>query len=106
AEAFRDRPRIDPGPEGIRPGAPLVVCEGEFDSRLLGQELEGLAAVVTPGSASIRPEGSTYLAMLLAPVWYLAHDADDAGDKAAAEWPARVRRVRPPDPCKDWGEAA
>jgi hypothetical protein len=38
-EAFRDRPRIYPGPEVIRPGAPLVVVEGEFDALLLDQEL-------------------------------------------------------------------
>src|SRR5262249_27664794 len=33
-----------------------------------------------------------------------ATDADDAGDRCASEWPARARRVRPPDPHKDWGE--
>jgi DNA primase len=104
AEAFRDRPRIYPGPEAIRPGKPLVVVEGEFDALLLGQELGELAGVLTLGSASIRPEGSTYLAMLSAPVWYAAHDADEAGDKAAAEWPAPAIRVRPPEG-KDWTDA-
>jgi hypothetical protein len=43
--------------------------------------------------------------MLAAPSWYIAHDADDAGDKAASGWTARARRVRPPAPCKDWTEA-
>jgi hypothetical protein len=43
--------------------------------------------------------------LLAAPAWYLAHDADDAGDNAALGWPARARRVRPPAPCKDWTEA-
>jgi DNA primase len=106
AEAFRDRPAMFPAPSVVRPGEPLVIVEGEFDALLLGQELADLAAVVTLGSASARPEGSTYLAMLSAPTWYLAHDADDAGDKAASGWPARARRVRPPAPCKDWTEAA
>jgi hypothetical protein len=105
-EAFRDGPRISPGPEVIWPGAPLIIVEGELDALFLGQELGELAAVVTLGSASTRPEGSTYLAMLPAPVWYLALDADPAGDKAASGWPARVRRVSPPAPAKDWTEAA
>ena len=47
-----------------------MIVEGEFDALLLGQELADLAAVVTLGSASARPEGSTYLAMLAAPTWY------------------------------------
>jgi hypothetical protein len=104
-EAFRDRPRIYPGPEAIRPGKPLIVCEGEFDALLLGQELGELASVITLGSASARPGPDILGLMLAAPVWYLATDADGAGDKAAAGWPARARRVRPPAPHKDWGEA-
>lgn len=103
AEAFRDCPALFPGPEAIRPGMPLVACEGEFDALLLGQELAGLACVVTLGSASSRPEGSTWLALLRCPRWFVAHDADDAGDRAAAEWPARAVRVRPP--AGDWTEA-
>ena len=98
AEAFRDRPAIFPAPSVVRPGKPLVIVEGEFDALLLGQELADLAAVVTLGSASARPEGSTYLAMLAAPTWYLAHDADDAGDKAASGWPARARSSQAPGP--------
>ncbi len=104
-EAYRDRPGIYPDPAVIEPSKPLVIVEGEFDALLLGQALGDLAAVATLGSASNRPEGSTYLAMLAAPVWYLAHDADDAGDRAASGWPARAVRVRPPDPRKDWTEA-
>jgi hypothetical protein len=96
ARAFTDRPVIYPTPEAVRPGRPLIIVEGEFDALLLGQALGDLAAVVTLGSASNKPEGATYLAMLAAPVWYLAHDADAAGDKAALGWPARAVRVRPP----------
>jgi hypothetical protein len=106
AEAFRDRPALYPGPEAIQPGRPLVIVEGEFDALLLGQELRDLAAVVTLGSASIEPDSETFLSMLSAPVWFVAHDADPAGDRAAWEWPVRARRVRPPDPFKDWTEAA
>jgi hypothetical protein len=106
AEAFRDRPGIFPCPDVIRPGKPLVIVEGEFDALLLGQALSELAAVVTLGSASNKPEGPGYLTMATAPVWYLAHDADPAGEKSAEGWPARAVRVRPPGPYKDWTEAA
>jgi DNA primase len=104
-EAFRDRPSIFPTPEAVCPGKPLVVTEGEFDALLLAQALGELAAVATLGSASSKPEGAVYLAMLPAPTWYIATDADDAGDKAASGWPARAIRVTPPSG-KDWTEAA
>ncbi len=104
-EAFRDRPTLFPAPSVVRIGKPLVITEGEFDALLLGQELADLAAVVTLGSASARPEGSTYLAMLPAPTWYIATDADEAGDCSASGWPGRAQRVRPPGEFKDWTEA-
>jgi len=104
AEAFRDRPAIFPTHSVVRPGKPLVVVEGEFDALLVGQEPADLAAVVTLGSASARPEGPTFLAMLPSPTWFVATDADEAGDKAASGWPARARRVRPPRG-KDWTDA-
>jgi hypothetical protein len=102
-EAFRDHALIYPGPSMVRPGKPLVIVEGEFDAILLGQELGVLAAVVTLGSASARPDAAIVGKLLPAPVWYLAHDADDAGDRSASEWPARAIRVRPPEG-KDWTE--
>jgi hypothetical protein len=104
-EVYRDRPQLCPGSQVIRAGKPLVIVEGEFDALLLGQALRELAAVVTLGSASSKHEGSIYMAMLPAPVWYLAHDADPAGDKAAEGWTDRAIRVRPPDPHKDWTDA-
>jgi hypothetical protein len=74
---------------------------------LLGQELGELAAVVTLGSASsTRPEAAILGRMLPAPVWFVATDADEAGDLAASGWPAVARRARPPEPFKDWTEAA
>jgi hypothetical protein len=105
-EAFRDRPTMFPAPSIVRPGKPLIVTEGEFDTILLGQELGELAAVVTLGSASARHDATILGRMLAAPVWYIATDADDAGDRAASGWPARAIRVRPIDPFKDWTEAA
>jgi hypothetical protein len=107
AEAFRDPARLVcyPGPEAIRPGRPLIVAEGEFDCLTLGDALGDLASVVTLGSATARPEPAALGRMLAAPRWFVATDADPAGDKAAAGWPARARRVRPPEPFKDWSEA-
>ena len=71
---------------------------------MLGQELGDLAAVVTLGSASSRPDLATRAEMLAAAPWYIATDADEAGDKAASGWPARSIRVRPPEGVKDWTE--
>jgi DNA primase len=105
-EVFRDRPSIFPGPRAIERGRPVVIVEGEFDALLLGQELRGLAAVVTLGSASRRPGGDDFVDLMPAAPWYLALDRDRAGDRAAAGWPARAIRVRPPGESKDWTEAA
>ena len=104
AEAFRDRPRVYPDPAVIEPGRALVVVEGEFDALLLGQELRDLAAVVTLGSASSRPDLAARSEMLAAAPWYIATDADEAGDRAADGWPAEAIRVRPPHGVKDWTE--
>jgi hypothetical protein len=103
-EGFRDRPRVYPTLDAIEPGNPLVVAEGELDALLLGQALGELAAVVTLGSASARPDPSTLGVMLAAVPWFIATDADEAGDKAASGWPSRAIRVRPPEGTKDWTE--
>jgi hypothetical protein len=100
-EVYRDGPALFPGPEAIRLGQALVVAEGEFDALLLGQELSGLATAVTLGGASARPEGAILNRMLGASPWFVATDADGAGDRSAAGWPPRARRVRPPG-SKDW----
>jgi CHC2 zinc finger/Toprim-like len=107
AEAFRDPARLVcyPSPATIRPGRPLVLVEGEFDALVLGQELAGLAAVVTLGSASSPLTDDILTRLLSAPRWFIATDADGPGDKAAARWPDQARRVRPPEPFKDWTEA-
>jgi hypothetical protein len=89
----------------VRAGKPLVISEGELDSILLGQEIGDLVQVVTLGSASNRPAGGILDLMLIAPVWFLALDGDQAGDKNATQWPARARRIRPPAPYKDWTDA-
>ena len=101
AEAYSDRPLIYPDPAVVRPGKPLIVSEGEFDCLLLGQQLPE-ASVITLGSASARTDPAVLSRMLSSPGWFIALDADEAGDKAAAKFPASAIRVRPPD--KDWGE--
>ena len=108
AEAYRAPARIVcfPGPSTIRPGRPLVVVEGEFDALALGEALGDMAAVVTLGSASARPDIRFLGATLAASRWYIATDADPAGDKSAdALALGEARRVRPPGPFKDWTEA-
>jgi DNA primase len=99
---FRDNPVAYPSPAVVVPGLPLVVVEGEFDALLLGQELAGLAAVVTTGSAAGPPGPALLEAAAVAPAIYLAHDDDPAGHAAAARWPGGIR-VRPPSG-KDWTE--
>jgi len=107
AEAFRDRPALYPGPEAVRPGWPLLNVEGVFDRLLLTQELRDLAAVVTlGGTGESRPAPDILETMLSAAPWFLALDADPPGDKAAAIWPARACRIRPPEPFNDWTDAA
>jgi hypothetical protein len=104
-EAYRHNAGIFPGPSSLRPGKPLIFCEGEFDCLLLRQELEEYdLAVTTLGSASSRVSQAIQDRMLMAPTWFAALDGDQAGDKSAATWPARAKRIRPPAPYKDWGE--
>jgi len=107
AEAYRNRPSVLIGiPGTARPGMPLVAVEGEFDALLLGQELSGLAVVLTFGPASVYPDLVTLSRFVVHPRWFTAHDADLAGDKAAEAWPAhQSSRVRPPASFKDWTEA-
>jgi DNA primase len=96
-----------PSREGILAGRPLVIVEGELDALLLGQELRGLAAVVTLGSAGTRPSALVLNAMLGASPWIVAGDADGAGHKSADDWLSRSDRcVRVVPPIgKDWTEA-
>ena len=105
-EASRDRPGVYPTLAAIRPEAPLILVEGEFDALLLNQELGDLAAVVTLGSASAQLDERVRFELNRAKPIFAAHDADAAGDRAAAGWSSRVIRVRPPAPDKDWTDAA
>jgi hypothetical protein len=109
AEVYRnpDRPpTLYPSPEAVRHGRPAILTEGELDALRLAQALGERAAVLTLGSASGRPTRDIRNALAVAPRWYIATDADEAGDRAADAWTGfpRARRVRPPIG-KDWTEA-
>ena len=93
---------VYPSPQIVRPDAPLILVEGEFDALLLGQELGESAVVVTLGSASARPSPELLWTLSDARPIFAAHDADPAGDRAAGDWSARAIRARPPEPNKDW----
>src|SRR5262249_17371445 len=98
-----------PSCSSVLPGKPVAVVEGEVEALLLGQQLGGLLPAGTFGSASDHPTRLGLDPLLPAPVWYVAADADSAGDRSAEVWAAlsgRCRRVRPPAPYKDWSEAA
>ena len=99
---------VYPGTRVVKSGMPLVIVEGEFDALLLGQELTGLASVVTLGSAGDRADRRVLSSLLAGGRWFAANDADAAGDNSAEPWLAydRCRRVRPPGQFKDWTEAA
>lgn len=101
------RRTLYPGRGAIVAGRPLILCEGEFDCLLLGQEVGNLASVVTLGSASDRrPDTAVRLAMASASPWYVAGDDDSAGQANAADWllrSGRCRRIIPPE--GDWTDA-
>ncbi len=101
--AYHDGPVCYPSTAAIRAGLPLIVCEGELDTLLMGQELAGLASVVTTGSSAVQPGPAVRAAATVASRIHVAHDADDGGDGAAREWDGATR-VRPPDGRKDWTE--
>jgi DNA primase len=111
AEAYREPAALAAAgalfttPATIEPGRAVVIVEGELDALCLASILGDAAAVVTLGSASLKPGAGALNLLLGAPRWYTAIDADEAGDKAAADWPSRAQRIRPPDGAKDWCDA-
>lgn len=93
----------------VRPGRPVIVCEGEFDCLLLNVTLAGRVPVVTLGAASSDPVGVTLATLSAASRIFLAVDADEAGerlvDRWTKRWASRIERVVPPGECKDWTDA-
>ena len=71
---------------------------------LLDQELRGVPVVTLGSTVAERTDPDVLSVMLKSPEWFIALDADQAGDRAAAKFPAWAIRVRPPEGVKDWTE--
>lgn len=85
--------------ERLKASSVAVVCEGEFDALLLGQEVPNVAAV-TMGSATagLSAHWHSYLSWLDRLLVIL--DEDEAGQKGLAKWQAAVtwcQVMRPPE---------
>ena len=102
AEASEDDPARHRKPRGGRLTRPLIVCCSESDRLLLTDHLGDHADVMAVGGGAGESSREVMRAAGLASAVYLAHDADEAGDRAASLWPSRAIRVRPPE--KDWRE--
>ncbi len=84
--------------DSVRAGTPAVVVEGEFDALTIEQEAGDLAAVVANGSSNGGRRARWIATLASASRVLLSHDADQAGDRAAAWWLKRLdnaQRWRP-----------
>lgn len=86
--ALYHTPRPTPG------GRPIVLVEGEFDAILLWQEAGDLADVATLGSASKPLDTQSMRLLWPYPRVLVAYDADEAGDRGAADILERLGRAR------------
>jgi DNA primase len=87
-----------------KPTKPLLLCEGEFDTLLVNQIAGDLVQAYTVGSASDKPTAGALAAISACHSIFLVHDADNAGDLAAARLKkliARAVRLRPPAKAND-----
>lgn len=74
----------------------VVLCEGEINALTLGQALEGVAGVVSVGSASSPPPGADALRVLArVPRPWAAYDHDEQGERGAGNLQALWARVQP-----------
>lgn len=71
--------------DGIRPGLPLLVTEGEFDAMVVWQVARDLVCPISIGSAgNARIDRRWWMQIAAAPLVLVRMDADNAGDQAAA----------------------
>jgi hypothetical protein len=78
---------------------PAIFCEGELDALLLLQEVRALASVITLASSTSPLNLASWGIYLLRPTGFiLAHDTDEAGEKAAQNlsWLHDSRRLKIP----------
>lgn len=72
--------------DGIQPGLPILLTEGEFDALIARQAGEGLISAAAIGSAANRRiHPRWYPKFLSAPSILIRMDADQAGQGAAAQ---------------------
>jgi DNA polymerase-1 len=86
-------PYLDPRLE-----VPLVLLEGEIDALSVAQECRGIVSAVATGSTEGSRIGKWKVWITIRKLIFVAFDADDKGDKAAAWWLHRLhdgRRLRP-----------
>jgi DNA primase len=82
------------GADGLYPGRPAVIVEGEFDAMAVAQEAGDLVAAVATGS-TCGARHSRWVRLLAAAPWVLvAYDNDDAGQRAADWWFKSLPRAR------------
>ncbi len=84
--------------DSVRANAPAVLVEGEFDALTIEQEAGELVAAVANGSTNGGRRTRWIETLATASQVLLSHDADQAGDRAAAWWFKRLpnaRRWRP-----------
>jgi DNA primase len=82
------------GADGIRPGIPVVVVEGEFDALAVAQEAGEVVAAVATGSTSGARNPRWVERIVAAPLVLVAFDDDDAGDTAAGWWLDAISHAR------------
>lgn len=80
------------GGDAMTGKADCLVTEGEFDCLLLWQEAGDLADVTTLGSSAGRLAGLWAVYLLQALHFWIATDADEAGETAATYWLGLVGR--------------
>ena len=81
------------GADGLHPGRPAMIVEGEFDALAVAQEAGGLVDAVATGSTCGARHTRWRRKLVTASVALVAYDADDAGEEAAAWWLKVLPRV-------------
>ena len=78
----------------VQADAPAVLVEGEFDALTIEQEAGDLVAVAANGSTNGGRRSRWIETLASASLVLLSHDADLAGDRAAAWWHKRLHNAQ------------
>jgi len=70
-------------PFGIVPGSDLILCEGEFDTLVVLQTLEGIVSAATFGGCTTTPSGADLAALSAAGRIVICYDNDEPGQAGA-----------------------